>query len=119
MIVAETPEAMALLDIHPCAPGHTLVIPKVHVTSLSELPENMVPHLFGLARKMATRLNEVLKPDGLTIGINQGTGGHQGLPHLHVHLLPRYLDDSGGSVHTIVKNPPQESLVTMVEKIKL
>lgn len=117
--VGETEHAFAFLDITPHAPGHTMVIPKKHVASLGELSSASVGPLFDLVQRVARRLEEVLHPDGLTIGINQGMASGQSITHLHVHLLPRFSNDNGGSVHSVVMNPPKETLEEMVEKIKL
>ncbi|MBI5220533.1 MAG: HIT family protein [Candidatus Liptonbacteria bacterium] len=116
-VVGQNDHALAFLDVHPCAPGHTMVIPKTHVEKLSELPPDEIGPLFQLVSQVATRLEEKLNAEGLTIGINQGEASHRGLAHLHVHLLSRYLNDQGGSVHTIVNNPPRENLEEMVEKL--
>lgn len=108
-IVYEDQETLALLDIHPRAPGHTMVISKVHGVSISAMPPEALPPLFQTVQKVAQRLMTVLAPDGMTIGINQGDVSGQTVPHLHIHLLPRFKGDGGGSIHTIVDNAPQES----------
>jgi histidine triad (HIT) family protein len=114
-VVVESEHAVAFLDNGPIAPGHTLVVPRAHADKLSELPEAAVGPLFSLAQKAAGILEKGLKPDGLTIGINQGIG--QGVPHLHVHLVPRWHTDGGGSIHTVVKNPPTESVEEILKKL--
>jgi histidine triad (HIT) family protein len=114
-MIAENEHAAAFLDVQPLAPGHTLVVPKMHVDKLVELPAAGVGPLFTLVQEMAGRLEKGLRPDGLTIGINQGVG--QGVPHLHVHLVPRWKTDGGGSIHTIVSNPPKESPEEIAKKL--
>jgi len=107
-IVAQNDHAVAFLDVTPIAPGHTLVVPRVHAEQLSTLPSEAVAPLFDLAQQAARILEDRLKPDGMTIGINQGLMAGQGVPHLHVHLIPRFTGDGGGSLHTVVKNPPAD-----------
>ena len=116
-IVGETEHAFAFLDITPHAPGHTMVVPKVHAATLAELPTSEVGPLFELVQQVAGRLVETLRPDGLTMGINQGVASGQSITHLHVHLLTRFNGDNGGSVHSVVMNPPKESLEQMVDKL--
>lgn len=117
--LAENDHAFAFLDNFPCVPGHTLVVSKFHSSSFTGLPEGEIAKIFELVHQVANKINDTLKPDGLTIGINQGPGSHQGVPHLHVHILPRYLNDGGGSIHTIVQTPSEGSLEEMVEKLKI
>ena len=116
-IVYENEVAIGLLDVHPKAPGHTMVIPKNHVATILNLPENKTGPFF-IAVKNATRmLQKALVPDGFNIGLNHGKDGGQTIDHLHVHIIPRYKGDGGTSMHGIVDNPPQESLQEIKEKI--
>ena len=104
--VYESPEAICFLDLEPKAPGHALVIPRYHAPSLPELPDELVGPLFLAVKAAAGILAEKLGTPDLTIGINQGAAARQGVPHLHVHLLPRFPGDGGGSMHTVFDNPP-------------
>ena len=116
-IIQEDDHTLAFLDIHPQAPGHTVVIPRVHAATLAELPGAEVGPLFSAVQTVARRLTQVLAADGLTLGINQGEVSGQTIPHLHVHLFPRFRDDGGKSVHSVVNNPPKEALTTIANKI--
>jgi histidine triad (HIT) family protein len=117
-VIAEDTHTVAFLDIMPRAPGHTMVIPKVHASNILDLPESEIEPLFMSVRKIAERLSRVLKTDGLTIGINQGEASGQAVEHLHVHLLPRFKNDRGGSIHSVVSNPPKESLKEIAERLR-
>lgn len=116
-MVFEDAHVLAFLDVQPRAPGHTLVIPKVHAATLVELPDAEVAPLFAVVKHVDRILLDKLAPDGMTIGINQGEVSGQAVPHLHVHLLPRFVGDKGSSIHTIVNNPARNSLQEMVEKL--
>lgn len=118
-VIYEDAHTFAFLDIVPRAPGHTVVIPKVHARNILDLPETEIGPLFASVRKLAERLTSVLKTDGLTIGINQGKASGQTVEHLHVHLLPRFTSDRGGSIHSVVSNPPKESLKDIAAKLRL
>lgn len=117
-IVDEDDRALAFLDIHPQAPGHTVVIPKYHAAKLSDLPLDEVAPLFKMVRDIAKELEHALGTDGLTIGVNQGEVSGQTVPHLHIHLFPRFKNDGGSSVHRVVNNPPKESLKEIAAKIR-
>lgn len=116
-MIMEDEHAYAFLDIHPRAPGHTMVIPKYHARTLLELPEAEVGPLFLMVQRVAKTLKEKLAADGLTIGANQGRVSGQEVDHLHIHCIPRYNNDHGGSVQSVVNNPPQESIQEIKAKI--
>jgi len=118
-VVAENDKTLAFLDIHPLAPGHTIVIPKLHSERLSDLPESDNIALFLTVKSVSDNILASIKPDGFTVGINDGPGGGQGVPHVHVHIIPRWTGDKGGSLHSIVHNPPNESVEEILTKIKL
>lgn len=115
--VASSDHAVAFLDLHPHAPGHTLVIPRTHAATLAELPKEDVGPLFELAQEAARKLEQTLDCPGMTIGINQGIVAGQGVAHLHVHLMPRFPDDGGSSIHGVVKNPPTSSQQELLESL--
>lgn len=117
--IYEDDQTLAFLDIHPRATGHVMVIPKTHVAVLADLPEAEIEPLFSSVKKVALKIREVLKPDGATIGMNQGEASGQVVPHLHIHILPRWKDDRGGSIQSLVDNPPKEELSVIKEKLKI
>lgn len=116
-IIYEDDHTIAFLDIIPRAPGHAMVIPKYHAPTLAELPEEEVAPLFLAVRKTIALLATGLHPDGFTIGINQGRASGQEVDHLHVHIIPRSQSDGGGSVQSVVHNPPKEPLDEIAKKI--
>ena len=118
--VYESEGALGLLDIHPLAPGHVFVIPKRHALDITELPDEDVASLFLAVKQLTTMLARTFSPDGFVIGINQGRfAGHTaGVDHVHVHVVPRWKNDGGTSIHGIVKNPPTEPLADIAEKIR-
>ncbi len=117
-MIYEDETAAAFLDIHPRAPGHTVVIPKQHAATLGELDVALLGPLFVAVQKIARMVKDRLRADGLTIGINEGAVSGQTVEHFHVHILPRFVNDKGGSLHDVVNNPPRESLVEIAKKIR-
>ena len=103
--VYEDNNVLAFLDIFPCATGHTVVIPKKHFESLWDMNTENFQALSAGLRATAERIEARLKPDGMNIGINEGKIAGQAVPHVHWHIIPRYQDDGGGSMHSIIKNP--------------
>ncbi len=108
----------AFLDIHPRAPGHTMVVPNAHAETILDLEAESAGQLFIAVRAVVDRLATALNPDGFTIGINQGKAAGQAVPHLHVHIMPRFAGDRGGSVHTVVNNPSDMSIGEIAIKIR-
>lgn len=86
---------LALLfdDAYPVSPGHCLVIPRRHVSSWFDIePQEQVAmlQLLAIARQ---RVEEIFHPSSYNIGINDGPAAGQTIPHLHMHLIPRYTGD--------------------------
>ena len=107
-----------MLDIHPISPGHTMVIPKIHAETILDLPEEKIGAVFSAVKKVTEMLNKALAPDGFTLGINHGRVSGQAVMHLHIHIIPRWENDGGGSVHSVVDNPPKESIKDIADKIR-
>jgi histidine triad (HIT) family protein len=92
-IVYEDAETLAFLDITAVMPGHTLVIPKTHAADMWEIDPASWAAVMRTAHRVAQRIGEVLKPDGMTLFQANRAAGWQDVFHLHVHLVPRMADD--------------------------
>lgn len=117
-IIYEDNEALAFLDINPRAPGHTMVIPKKHAANIFELDDYLMRPVFHAVKIVAGFIQKSLKPDGFTIGINHGEASGQAVEHLHIHIIPRWKNDGGGSIHGVVNNQPKENLRDIAKFIK-
>ncbi len=116
-VIYEDQDTLAFLDIHPIAPGHAVVIPKEHVGTLLELDDARVGPFFTSVKVVMRLLERALAPDGFTIGANHGESAGQLVNHLHVHVIPRFHNDGGKSLHSVVSNPPKEGLDEIYRKI--
>lgn len=103
--VYESDYILGFLDVKPHAKGHTVVIPKKHGVTVFDFTEEDLKGLMVDVKKTMERLQEVLNPDGFNVGWNHNSAGGQVVPHLHVHIMPRYNSDGGGSMHSIISNP--------------
>lgn len=101
-LVYEDDQVLAFLDAVPMAPGHTLVVPRAHVERFTELSPDQASRLSVVAVKVGKALQEVLGATGLTVGLNDGRVAGQGVPHVHLHVIPRFPGDGGGSLHSIL-----------------
>ncbi|MCD7819607.1 MAG: HIT family protein [Lachnospiraceae bacterium] len=83
-----------ILDLGPASKGHALIIPKVHAANLFELPDETAGKAFVIAKKIAARLKDGLHADGLNVVQNNGAAAGQTVDHFHLHLIPRYENDT-------------------------
>lgn len=116
-VVYEDESAIAFLDVNPFVLGHALVISKSHAENILDLPDGEIGDVFLAVKRVTGMLERALKPEGFTIGINHGRISGQSVPHLHIHVIPRYPGDGGGSIHSVVENRPKESVKETREKI--
>lgn len=117
--VYEDRESFAFLDIKPHAQGHTVVIPKKHAETVFDLGEKEMQALMEAVRKTMIKIDGKLHPDGFNVGWNHAPAGGQVVPHLHIHIMPRYNGDGGGSMHSIIKNPVKRDVEEVAKMLKI
>jgi histidine triad (HIT) family protein len=112
--VYEDDKTLAFLDIHPIQPGHTLVIPKVQIDHLWDLPDDYYQTVMAATKKVALQLREKLgvKRVGVqVIGID--------VPHAHVQLIPFNTGAEYHSRQDMDAEPDHTALAALAEKVKL
>jgi histidine triad (HIT) family protein len=112
-IVHEDDDVVAFLDRSPLILGHTLVLPRRHVESLDDLPDELVAPVFAAVRGMSIALQRALGADGSYVAAN--TRISQSVPHLHVHVVPRRKGDGLFSARLIWRRQKYESDAQMAE----
>lgn len=117
-VVYEDETILAFLDVKPHTQGDTVVIPKKHAVRIFDLDDAAIANLFVKIKKVMEKLDVKLNPDGFNIGWNNNTAAGQIVPHLHVHVMPRYINDGGSSVHSIIKNPGRRSVEEVAKLLK-
>jgi len=85
---------VAFMDRFPINPGHLLVVPKKHYSTLMKMSPEEVAELFKVVLKLSKAVLGATHANGLNIGQNNGRAARQLVPHVHVHIIPRYQDDS-------------------------
>lgn len=103
--VYEDDDTYAFLDVNPLARGHTLVIPKQDAETLEDLEDGGAA-LFDTVRRLAPRVADAVGAPAYNIGLNNGEEAGQEVPHVHVHIVPRFDDDGGRPIHAIQPSPP-------------
>jgi histidine triad (HIT) family protein len=108
-VIIQNEKAMALLDAFPLAPGHTLVIPKSHYAKVQQMSEQDAMAVFEIVWKLAGAVETGSQVNASTIAIHNGNEAGQEVPHVHVHIVPRKIDDGAGAIHSMFKVKPKLS----------
>lgn len=107
-VVYEDGCCIAFMDIFPLRPGHVLVVPKRHAQYVHELTPAERGQLMEAGNRVACAIRaSSLQPAALHFNINDGVAAHQTVPHVHLHLLPRYAGDVLGLLGSVLKKPVQ------------
>lgn len=114
--VYEDDNTIAFMELNPSAPGHVMVILKKHGNNILEYSQDELGILMGSVQKVTKKIEKAQNTDSLTIGINHKE--RRGVPHLHVHIIPRWENDRGGILQSIVDNRPKEKREVIAEKIR-
>ena len=114
-IVYEDADYLAFLDKYPLNPGHTQVIPKEHHRWVWDMDSGDVGFLFMRVRRIARALQKVFSTDWIIAD----TGGI-GVPHAHVHLVPRFEDDGHGELADpkILREIPEDEMADIARRIR-
>ncbi|GAA1881460.1 HIT family protein [Actinomadura bangladeshensis] len=90
-VVLDTPDVMAFLDARPLFKGHTLLVPRAHFETLTDVPADFLGPFFGHAQRLAGVMESELGAAGSFVAMNNRIS--QSVPHLHVHVVPRNRKD--------------------------
>ena len=104
-VIDENRHGLLIRDGFPVSPGHSLVIPRRHILSLFDTSADELADLFSLLNRAKQVLASEFHPDGYNVGINDGAAAGQTVPHLHIHLIPRFfgdLSDPRGGVRWVI-----------------
>jgi histidine triad (HIT) family protein len=102
-IVWSGPAALAFLPLNPAARGHTLVVPRRHVLDLFSLDDATASALTLAVLHLARAVRAAVAPDGMNIINSAGAAASQTVPHLHVHVVPRWSGDHFGRFWPVVE----------------
>ncbi len=111
ILVYEDGHSIGFLDSYPLNPGHTLVIPKKHYSTMEMMPPEEVGRLFVSVARVMQAVRKATKADGINIGQSNGAAASQEVFHMHVHIIPRFTDDSPGGLTF-----PERKKMTVAER---
>lgn len=109
--IARGPVSCAFTPLDPLAPGHTLVVPVRHYADVFETPPEVLAATMALVQRVASATRTALGASGVNILSASGPGSEQSVPHLHFHVVPRWVDDgistwpTGQSTHRSHEDP--------------
>ena len=95
-VVKETEHTLAFLDIDPIQKGHVLIIPKQHAYDLTAMTEIETNEVMAICKEVMISLRESYNPD--SISILQSNGECMDVPHVHFHVIPRFIGDGFGLI---------------------
>jgi histidine triad (HIT) family protein len=96
--VHQDDQCVAFMDINPISRGHVLVVPRVSKPTLAELDPALTNHLWQVAQRVALAQQRGLGSRAQHFLVNDGKAASQTVPHVHLHVIPRY---AGDVVHTL------------------
>lgn len=99
-VVYEDNDVLAILDVNPLTKGHTVIMPKKHVTSLLEADEETASKVMNVVGKLSKQITTNLNADGCNILSNCKEAAGQSVDHMHVHIIPRYNGDNTIELHS-------------------
>ena len=118
--VCESELTVAFLDINPINPGHTLVVPRRHVVSFTDLSPEELWSMSVTGRRVAAAQKVSLKYEGVTLSLADGEAAGQEVPHVHLHVIPRRSGDGFGwkvpSAHSSIED--REGLKKMAARLR-
>lgn len=91
--IYEDDDTLAFMDIGPVVKGHALVIPKKHYDPITGTPPEVLQKLITIVQKVAKAQYDGLHADGVNVSQANGAVAGQEVPHIHFHVIPRFIDD--------------------------
>ena len=120
-IISENDHALAFLDAFPLSAGHTLVVPKVHYSKIQDMDKKYCSAVFSLTCELAAILETTIEVSASTIAIHNGKDAGQEVPHVHIHIVPRSINDGGGPIHSMFNSRPklnEEEMDLLADKMR-
>jgi len=109
---------LAFMDINPSSRGHMLVVPKKHAENIFEISEGDLAAVIKAVKRCATAVKEALKAEGVTVLQLNGTASDQIVPHLHIHIIPRWENDGLPMSTWEMKPGDMEEIKDIARKVK-
>ncbi len=116
-IIYEDDKFLVFLDKYPINYGHSLLIPKDHFNTILEMPINLVGEMYSLVPQIAKAVISTIDGNGFNVSQNNGRSANQIIPHVHVHIVPRFSIEKIKGQWPMRKIANIEDLKILAEKI--
>jgi len=94
-IIKRSELSFVIVNVFPYTPGHIMILPKRPVRTIDKLTNEEYSNIWELVREATIAIKSAFNPDGLNVGLNEGTAGGGSIPdHLHIHVVPRWSADT-------------------------
>lgn len=115
--IYEDSDHVAFLDKYPIDKGHSLVVPKKHYEKITDMESSDVGNLFSKIPHIASMILAATKADAFSLAQNNGRAAKQIIPHVHIHIIPRY-NDAGAiwTKRTILSDNELETLAKQIRE---
>ena len=118
-IVCEAKNWVAFFPLDPATPGHTLVIPREHISDLWKAGPPLAAELISAVIKVGRAIQTALKPDGMNLITSAGRVAEQTVFHLHLHVVPRWQQDEFGAIWPPPRKYTNKQLENVADRIRV
>ena len=117
-IVFENDFSISFMDRYPLNRGHLLVIPKQHYQYLTDMENNDVAQLFEIVNMLSKHVWKIVNADGLNISQSNGLAASQDIFHVHIHIIPRFINDTDNDSWPSRKTTTEQELENLASQIR-
>jgi len=117
-IICQSKDWIAFFPLNPATPGHTLVIPRMHVSDVWHLDPQLSSELMSAVITVGIAIEEALDPEGMNLISSAGEAAEQSVFHLHLHVVPRWLRDGFGKIWPVGERYENEELGDVADRIR-
>ena len=115
-MIYEDDDCLVILDKYPIDKGHSLIITKKHSETITDMNVDEVSKLFAKIPKIVNAIIKATNADAFSVAQNNGKAAKQIIPHVHIHIIPRY--NTTGTLWTKSKIMNDNELSELAQKIK-
>jgi len=116
--IYEDEDVIAFLNPKPATFGHSIVLPKKHLTIILQIPDEIIKKMFFVSQQIASIIFEAVGAEGTNIMISEGVAAGQKHAHSIIHIIPRKKND-GLSLEWAQKHIPEDSMAKIHELLKV
>ncbi|MBJ7597872.1 HIT family protein [Candidatus Nephthysia bennettiae] len=118
-VAFEDEACTVLMDSRPVTPGHSLVIPRRHAAHLADLDDQTWTHVCAVAKRVELALRQSgVRCEGSNLFLADGEAASQSVPHVHLHVMPRFVGDAFRIDADWTARPSRENLDQVAARLR-